>query len=178
MPLFIGSQLSNSYDVPEGGSTPPHQHDAVTLQMSDGTVVQVFDTASTALKLLAFMRTNSQWNVYASEDVVCVSVGAAKLLVLETTLISQKLITSYLPIYLGGEVRWANRTTSLVLSTTDALKSVGFCHMGELPFSGNLDLRVGAAHMQVVDWNYERNPASSSVGSLLSDPAPLRYDFT
>ena len=178
MALFTDSQLSNSYDVPEGGSTPAHQNDAVTLQLSDGTVAQVFDRVSTGLKLLAFMRTNSQWNVYASDDVVCVSIGAAKLLVLETTLISQKLITSYLPIYLGGEVRWASRTTSLVLSTTDALKSVGFCHKGELPFSNNLDLRVGAAHMQLVDWNYEANPASSSAGSLLSDPTPLRYDFT
>ena len=67
---------------------------------------------------------------------------------------------------------------SLVLSTTDALKSVGFCHKGELPFSNNLDLRVGSAHMQLIDWNYEANPASSSAGSLLSDPTPLRYDFT
>ncbi len=180
--LFTESQLSNAYDVPEAGSvaaaTPSHENDPVTLQLSDGTVVQVFDRLSTGLRLLAFMRTNSQWNVYASDDVVCVSIGAVKLLILETTLISQKLITSYLPIYLGGEVRWANRTTSLVLSTTDALKSVGFCHRGELPFSNNLDLRVGGANMQLIDWNYEANPPSSSDGSLLSDPTPLRYDFT
>jgi hypothetical protein len=176
--LFTESQLSNSYDVPEGETTPAHLNDAVTLQLSDGTVAQVFDKLSTGLKLLAFMRTNSQWNVYASDDVVCVSIGAVKMLILETTLISQKLITSYLPIYLGGEVRWANRTTSLVLSTTDALKSVGFCHMGELPFSNNLTLRVGSAHMQLIDWHYEANPSSSGAGSLLSDPVPLRYDFT
>jgi hypothetical protein len=178
MALFTEGQLSNDYDTPEGGSTPPRANDAVTLQMSDGTVAQVFDRLSTGLKLLAFMRTNSQWNVYASDDVVCVSIGAVKLLVLETTLTSQKLITSYLPIYLGGEVRWASRTTSLVLSTTDALKSVGFCHKTELPFANNLDLRVGSAHMQLIDWNYEANPATSGTGSLLSDPTPLRYDFT
>ena len=180
--LFTESQLSNAYDVPEAGSvaaaTPSHENDPVTLQLSDGTVVQVFDKLGTGLRLLAFMRTNSQWNVYASDDVVCVSIGAVKLLILETTLISQKLITSYLPIILGGEVRWANRTTSLVLSTTDALKSVGFCHRGELPFSNNLDLRVGGANMQLIDWNYEANPSSSGDGSLLSDPSPLRYDFT
>ena len=56
----------------------------MTLQLSDGTVAQVFDKMGTALKLLAFMRRNSQWNVYASDDVVCVSIGAVKLLVLET----------------------------------------------------------------------------------------------
>ncbi len=176
--LFTENQFTNTYDVPEGGVSPDHANDPVTLQLSDGTVALVFDKLSTGLKLLAFMRTNSQWNVYASDDVVCVSIGAVKLLVLETTLINQKLITSYLPIVIGGQVRWANRTTSLVLSTTDALKSVGFCHIGELPFNNNLDLRAGSAHMQLLDWNYEANPSSSSAGSLLSDPSPLRYDFT
>jgi hypothetical protein len=144
--------------------------------MSDGTVALLFDKLSTALILLAFMRTNSQWNVWGSDDAIFVSISAVKGLVLESSLTNQKLITSYLPIMLGGEVRWASRTTSLVLSTTDALKSVGYCHKGELPFANNLDLR--AAHMQLVDWNYEANPDSSSAGSLLSDPVPLRYDFT
>ncbi len=106
------------------------------------------------------------------------SISAVKVLVLESSLTNQKLITSYLPILLGGEVRWASRTTSLVLSTIDALKSVGFCHKGELPFSNNLDFRLGGAHMQIFDWSYEASPASSSVGSLLADPTPLRYDFT
>ena len=81
----------------------------MVLQLSDGTVTQVFDTLRTGLKLLAFMRHNSQWNVYASDDVVCVSVGAAKLLLLESSLINQKLIMSYLPLYLGGEVRLAGK---------------------------------------------------------------------
>ncbi len=75
-------------------------------------------------------------------------------------------------------MRWASRTASLVLSTPDAPKSVGFCHKGELPFSSYLDLRIGGAHMQLLDWNYEASPASSSAGSLLADPTPFRYDFT
>ena len=87
--LFTESHFSIAYDVPErgstGSSTPIHGNDAVTLQLSDGTVVQVFDKLSTGLKHLAFMRTNSQWNVYASDDVVCVSIGGVKLPVLETT---------------------------------------------------------------------------------------------
>jgi hypothetical protein len=176
MALFTESQFSNAYDVPEGGTTPAHQNDGVMLPMSDGTVALVFDAVSTALKLLAFMRTNGQWNVWGSDDIIFVSITGVKGLVLESSLINQKLITSYLPIMLGGEVRWASRTTSLVLSTTDALKSVGYCHKGDLPFSNNLDLR--AAHMQLVDWNYEANPPDSTSGSLLSDPTPLRYDFT
>ena len=53
---------------------------------------------------------------------------------------------------------------------------MGYCHTGDLPFSNNIDLR--AAHMQLIDWNYEANPVSTGDGSLLSDPTPLRYDFT
>jgi hypothetical protein len=179
MALFTESQfLSTAFDVPEGASTPAHQNDAVTLHMSDGTVSVVFDKLTTGLRLLAFMRTNSQWNVWASDDVVVVSINAVKGLVLESSLTNQKLITSYLPILLGGEVRWASRTTSLVLSTTDALKSVGFCHKLELPFSNNLNLRIAGAHMQLFDWNYEASPPNGSTGSMLADPTPLRYDFT
>jgi hypothetical protein len=176
MALFTESQFSNAYDVPEGGATPAHQNDSVLLQLSDGTVALVFDRLSTALKLLAFMRTNGQWNVWGSDDVVFVSISAVKGLVLESSLTNQKLITSFLPTLLGGRVHWASRTTSLVLSTTDALKSVGYCHTGDLPFGNNIDLRE--AHMQLVDWNYEANPPDSTSGSLLSDPTPLRYDFT
>ncbi len=176
MALFVESQFSNTVDVPDGGSAPAHQNDSVLLQLHDGTVVLVFDKLLTGLKLLAFMRSNSQWNVWGSDDVIFVSIGAVKGLVMESSLTNQKLITSYLPFMLGGEVRWASRTTSLVLSTTDALKSVGYCHKSELPFSNNLRLR--AAQMQLIDWNYQANPESSGDGSLLSDPSPLRFDFT
>ncbi len=176
MALFIESQFSNAYDVPDGGTTPAHQNDSVLLELSDGTVALVFDKLSTGLKLLAFMRSNSQWNVWGSDDIIFVSISAVKGLVLESSLTNQKLITSYLPFMLGGEVRWASRTTSLVLSTTDALKSVGYCHKSELPFSNNLGLRE--AHMQLIDWNYEANPPNSTSGSVLSDPTPMHFDFT
>ncbi len=162
--------------MPEGGSTPAHQNDSVLLQLTDGTVALVFDSLNTALKLLAFMRTNGQWQVWGSDDIIFVSISAVKGLVLESSLTNQKLITSFLPTLLGGEVRWASRTTSLVLSTTDALKSVGYCHKSELPFSNNLGLRE--AHIQLVDWNYEANPPDSTSGSLLSDATPFVFDFT
>ena len=60
MALFTASQFANSYDLPEGGGTPAHVSDALTLQLSDGYVVTVFDTVGTGLKLLADMRANPQ----------------------------------------------------------------------------------------------------------------------
>ena len=177
--LFTEAVLATNYDQPEGTSgPPPHPNDQVSLQLADGTMVSVFDKQTTALRLLAYMRQHAQWQVYASDDVLCVSVGATKLLVLETSLTNQKLITSFLPIYLGDQVRWVHRTMSTVLSTTDALKSVGFCVKSALPYANNLDLRLAGTGIQVVDWYYTASPQDSTSGSLLEDSSPIRYDFT
>ena len=175
MSLFTASQFSSvSYDLPDQGGAPANVNDAVTLQLSDGNNVTVADTLGTALKLLAYMRTNSQWQVLASDDVTVVSINAVKALVLENTILNQKLLTQYLPTYIGDQVRFVDRTSSLVLSLTDALKSVGFCHTGSLPFANNLDLRTGGADMQLFDWNYKASPATSWEGSLLNDGTPRR----
>ena len=107
-----------------------------------------------------------------------VSINAVKGMVWESNLINQKLVTSFLPTYIGDQVRFVHRSRSTVVSLTDALKSVGFCHTGSLPFSNNLDLRLGGTGIQLFDWNYAAMPASTSDGSLLEDSSPLRYDFT
>lgn len=179
MALFTAAQFAGvSYDLPEGGGAPANANDPVTLQLSDGNLVTVCDTVETALKLLAAMRTNSQWQVLASDDVTIASINAVKGLVLENTITNQKLLSQYLPTYIGDQVRFVHRTSSLVVSLTAALKSVGFCHTGSLPFANNLDLRLGNSHIQVFDWSYKASPATSSEGSLLEDGSPLRYDFT
>ena len=107
-----------------------------------------------------------------------VSISAVKGLLLENTVVNQKLITSFLPTYIGHQVRFVHRSMSAVVSLTDALKSVGFCHTSSLPFLNNLDLRLGGTGIQLFDWNYVELPASTSDGSLLEDGSPLRYDFT
>lgn len=180
MALFTESQFASvPLDVPQGESgSPAEANSAVTLQLSDGSVATVFDKLTTGLKLLRYMRTNSQWQVAASDDILVVSVNAVKGLVMENTLVNQKLITSFLPIYLGDQVRFVHRTSSLVLSLTDALKSVGFCHTASTPFANNLDLRTAGAHMQLFDWYYQATPADSTSGTLLSDSSPIVYDFT
>ena len=179
MALFTASQFAGvSYDLPEGGGAPANATDPVTLQMSDGNLVTVCDTVETALKLLTYMRQNSQWQVLASDDVTVVSINAVKGMLLENTITNQKLLSQYLPTYIGDQVRFVHRTSSLVVSLTDALKSVGFCHTSSLPFANNLDLRLQNSHIQLFDWNYKASPATSSEGSLLSDGTPLRYDFT
>ena len=138
----------------------------------------MFDQLGTGLKLLAYMRTNSQWQVLASDDITVISINAVKGMVLENTILNQKLITTFLPTYIGDQVKFVHRTSSLVLSLTDALIRLGSCHKTNVPFASNLDLRLGDAHIQVFYWNFKSAPATSSEGSLLNDGTPLRYDFT
>ena len=61
MALFTASQFSSMpYDLPDQGGAPANVNDAVTLQLSDGNNVTVADKLRIALKLLRYMRTNTQ----------------------------------------------------------------------------------------------------------------------
>jgi hypothetical protein len=177
MALFTSAKFSNDYDRPDGLSPtaqPAHPSDSVALQMSDNTVVTVFDTLETALKALTFLRTAGQWSCYANDDVIVVSVNAVKGLCMEQSLVNQRLLHQFTPVNQGGHVRWVARTTSLVLDTGDALSSVGAC-LTTTPQS-NLELR--GYNMVLFDWNFMASPADSTQGSLLSDNMALSYDFT
>ena len=180
MALFTAAQFTGDYDRPVGVSGPPaHPADPVTLAMSDGQVITVFDSLETALKLARYMRVHKQWTVAASEDVtVAIASGGVKMLVCENTLQNQKLLTSFVPCYIGDELQFVHRSMSTVLDLTDALRSVSFCVKQSTPFAGNTSLRLGGTNLTLVDWNYQASPATDAEGSQLHDGAPLLYDFT
>jgi hypothetical protein len=138
----------------------------VNLTLSDGTV-QTVGQSIDLLSLLWTMRGNRAWMMYASEDVVCVSVCGVKMLVMETSLINQRLLNLYSPVFMGGKVRWVHRNQSLVLDTGDALRSVGSFAAGRLQTNADL----APWNLQVVDWAY------GAGGSVLEDRVPLIYSF-
>ncbi len=179
MALFTEAMFTNDFDRPVGeAGSPLHAGDPITLQLSDGTSLTIFDKLTTALRLATFMRQSKQWSVAASEDVTNVSAnGGLKLLVLENTLQNQKLLTSFAACYVGDELLFQHHSMSSVVSLTDALRSVGFYAKG-LPYSNNLDLRLAGTGIQIVDFNYQASVANSQEGSLLGDGTPLVYDFT
>ena len=76
MALFTQSPLGSDFDRPNSFvGDPVSPNDPISLPLSDGTVVQVFDTKRTALSILKQTRTvGKTWNVYASEDVLCMAV--------------------------------------------------------------------------------------------------------
>ena len=84
MALFTEGLFPLTFDLPvEVVVTLAGANDPVVLQLGDGTQVTVFDKLTTALRLLAYMRRNAQWNVQGSDDVMIVSISAVKGLVLE-----------------------------------------------------------------------------------------------
>ena len=90
-----------------------------------------------------------------------------KSLVMETSLINQRLLNLYSPVYMGGKNRWVHRNQSLVLDTGDALRSVGSFAAGRLQTNSDL----APWNIQVVDWAY------GAGGSVLEDRVPLIYSF-
>ena len=160
--LFVSTSFgaTTTYDIPkQGTSTAPavlNGTDTVTLQTSDGQNILVFDSKLSALKCIKFMYTRGQWLLQPSDDIMVVSVGATKLLVMETTLINQKLITSFQPTYQGGKVLFAHRSMSQLLTLDQALQSVGFCKNLEAAFSNNDDLTnaQNPSRIMVVDYFY------------------------
>lgn len=161
------------------GTNPAGASEAVSLTLADGSVAQVFDTLETALKCLAYMQGNDMWLLQASDDVAVVSCSGVKLLLLEMSLVNQKLLASFLPTYIGGAVKFVHRTMSQTLSLGDALTSVGFPKPSTTTYRGNYDLAQSPSpRILVVDWFFRSSTATSTEGSQLSDNTPIVYDYT
>jgi hypothetical protein len=128
--------------------------------------------------MMEWMRQQNMWQLQISDDVLGVSTGQ-KMLYLEMSLTNQKLLASFLPVYIGGAVRFAHRTMSQTLDLGSALQAVGFAKLSAAPYGGNYDLaQAPSPRILVVDWYYRQSVSSSAQGSQLSDAAPIQYDFT
>ena len=94
--------------------------------MSDGTTNSIFDNVYTGLNTLEFMMSRNQYYLMASDDVMIINVDGAKLLILETTFLNQKLMNSFSFHYIRGKVRCIHRNLASIMNLTDALISVGY----------------------------------------------------
>ena len=144
---------------------PTHATDPVTLPMSNGSSQTVFDSLTTALKCLEYMKESNVWRVMASNNVMVISVCHHKLLILENTLQNARLVQQFgAPLYIGGLVLFAARTSYDLHSQESALGTIGSLMTSSLPDNASL----ASAHIQVVGWNYQAN-STAGQGSLMSD---------
>ena len=159
----------NIYEIPQGESAPPSNADlSISLALSDGTSITVFDKKTTALALLTSMRLRGQWLLQLSDDIMAVGISGTKLLLLESSLTNQKLISSFLPVYLHGQTRFAHRNLSQLATMYDALAQSGHCWKTVTSVQTNAHLFE--ANALLIDWFYG--------SSVMDDATPIRYDFT
>ena len=169
MALFSSGDFPTAFDVPRGEAAMLNPAHGVQLTLQDLSVVTVFSTLEVAMQCLRAMRERGQWFLQASEDVVLVSTGS-KLLVLEATLVNQKMLQQFACISLSGRVLFQHRSCSQIVTLTTALQQSGYCMKAALPFAGNMDLRAAPnpPAIQLVDWFYDAFPADNASGSQLA----------
>ena len=154
----------------------------LSLIMSDGTTTQIFTDKAVGRRMQTWMISKHMYMMNPTDDIIILSVGP-KLIVMESTFMNQKLINSYVAVYIGGEVRWVSRSLSNSLNTTDAYLSVGLNKQGGSDFLNNYDLETNLAdshrpRMQIFDYYFENGVSDSNTGTLLVDPTSIHIDIT
>jgi hypothetical protein len=126
------------------------------------------------------MKERQLWMLSVSDDIGIYSISGVKLLIAEQSLLTQRLVASFNPIYQAGKTLFNHRTMSQSLSLDGALQAVGFPKLSATPFRNNKDLKEATPNpnMIIVDWNFRESLSTSTDGSLLDDPTPLAYDDT
>ena len=156
--LFPDGSL-NGYDqlVPTGKTITNPTH-MVTLTLSTGESVNI-GTVQTLMRLFDYMGKNQIWHFFPTEDVICVRAGP-KQIWMEAGLAQQKLLAGFCPCYERGQLGWMQRGTAAILSTDEALQSVGHLRLLPTAYTGNYDLSVpggnASPRMIVFDYNYSQ----------------------
>ena len=173
MPIY-GSSDFVDYPVEIQNNDVKGSGGSISLIKSDGSTETIFDSLDTAVRCLNFMHSRKQYYMHANDDIIIVNISGVKLLILETTMLNQKLLNSFNFIYSRGDVRGVHRNLSNIVSLTDALVSVGYKKSSTIQFNNNYDLETSLAdserpRIKLVDYHYIQNPTTSNTGSLLSD---------
>lgn len=156
-------------------------NDKVEIKLSDNTQPTVFDSVDTALKCMEYMRLRAQWLLTPTDDIMIVSVSSTKLIIAETSLVNQKLLSTFMPMYIGGATRFAHRSMSILQRLPEAISDVGFCVQDTFTDNWTLQNPVlgKAPNLVLVDINYRASPTADAPGSKLDDGNSLLiYNYT
>ena len=173
MALFTAASFPGAtVDVPQGKSWPTaNAADPISLQLSDGSTVQLFDSLTSCLLCANVLRTRNQHSVSLTDDVQMHVIGGCKVLLMEQSLVNQRLQSQYAFVLANNGIRCVHRSMSLVLTLEEALSSVGWLRTTTgSALNTNADLSAGSnpPRIKVVDINWPN--------SLLTDANPLVLD--
>ena len=150
--------FSDSYAVPAGSSDVIFTG-SVDLILPTGITQQVFDTLSTVLKCIHYMETKKLYSL-SPNDITILNLRS-KLLILENTYNSQKMMNSYAFTYHGSGIGAIHRSMGDTVSLPEALASVGFHCIG-LPWSTDSNPKMendradkDRPRAQVIDYAYK-----------------------
>ena len=171
MALFSSGDFPLAFDVPRGETAMLNPAHGVQLTLQDQSVVTVFSTLEVAMQCLRAMKERGQWFLQASEDVIVVSNGT-RLLLLEASLVNQKMLQQFSVVDISGRTLFQHRSCSQSATLTAALQQSGYCLKALLPFASNYDLlrAPNPPAIVVVDWFFTAFPADATEGSQLEGP--------
>ena len=181
--LFPDGGLVDSVGVALGqtiptGKTITNPNDPVTLVLSTGESVTIGKVAE-LMRLITAMRNMQVWYIMPTEDIIIMLVDSKALIIAEANFQNQKLMQSCCPTYLQGQIAWLQRGTAAILTTDEALQSVG--HYRKLPsaYTSNYDLQQSTGsfspRMLVVDYAFSASAGATAQGTQFRDSPPLTW---
>ena len=179
--LFPDGSLDGYAQLIPSGKTVTNPTHVVQLTLSTGETV-VIGSVATLMRLFTYMSQNQLWHLMPTEDIIIMNAGNAKLVICEANYACQRILAGFCPCYQQGQLGWMQRGTAAILSTDEALQSVGHYRMQNTPYTGTFEMSipVGNANprMLVVDYNYSMTAFNAAGSTLFRDSPPLTFTTT
>jgi len=166
--------------IPSGKKVTNPTH-VVQLTLSTGETV-VIGTVATLMRLFTYMSQNQIWHLMPTEDIIIMNAGNVKLVICEANFACQRILAGFCPVYLQGQLGWMQRGTAAILSTDEALQSVGHYRLQTTPYTGTWEMALPAGNanprMLVVDYNFSSTAGTAAGSTLFRDSPPLTFATT
>ena len=175
--IFPTGSLDAYAELVPAGKTVANPSHSVSLILSTGETV-VIGTVATLMRLFTYMAQNQIWHMFPREDVFIARAGP-KLIIGETNFLNQKLLASFCPCYEQGQLGWMQRGTAAILSTDEALQSVGHYRLQTTPYTGTFEMMIpqGNANPRLIvfDYSYSATAGNAAGTTLFKHDPPLTF---
>jgi hypothetical protein len=176
--LFPDGSLDAYAQLIPSGKTVANPSHVVQLTLSTGETV-VIGTVATLMRLFTYMAQNQIWHLMPTEDIIIAAAGCCKLCIMEANFQNQRILAGFCPVYQQGQLGWMQRGTAAILSTDEALQSVGHYRLQTTPYTGTWEMSLPAGNanprMLVVDYSYSMTAVNAAGTTLFKDSPPLTF---
>jgi hypothetical protein len=179
--IFPDGSLDAYAQLIPSGKTVTNPTHVAQLTLSTGEQVTIGSVA-TLMRLFTYMSQNQIWHLMPTEDIIIMNAGNAKLVICEANFQNQRILAGFCPCYQQGQLGWMQRGTAAILSTDEALQSVGHYRMQTTPYTGTWEMAIPAGNanprMMVVDYSFSTTAGTAAGNTLFRDNPPLTFATT